>query len=529
VLAADGTDKAADWPRYHRTDNGWRYSPLASINKNNVKHMKVAWINYGGEVAGGRQETPIVIDGVAYVISAYNQVQAIDATTGREIWKYKPKLDSLVNEILATPYSRGVSVANGRVYLGTLDGRGIALDQKTGAEVWSTQLTAFRDCHGCNFTSPPVVAGDVLTFGAVAGDLFARGKIYGVDASTGKLLWTFDTIKDDPKSWPGESGKYGGGGAWMPGQYDAETGTVFYGTSNASPDYFGGDRKGDNLYTASILALDAKTGALRWYRQEIPNDVWDFDSAYEMLFLKRDGRDVIVHLNKSGYVFVLDRRNGEIVNVWPLVEGTNFAKTIDRKTGELVERVNPPEGKPFELCPSLQGGRSWNQGSYDPERGLWFTNAMNVCNVVTPTRDKADPKAYGVGAFGTSGVELRRVQGKAPGTLDARDPVTGELKWQVEFDTPIFGSVLSTAGGVVFNADPLGELRAFDSDNGKKLFELNLGSGVRSGLVTYEAKGKQYILVPVGWGSFAATLFPSIFPELKSVNAASALVALTVE
>jgi alcohol dehydrogenase (cytochrome c) len=161
------------------------------------------------------------------------------------------------------------------------------------------QLTDFANCHGCNFTSPPVLAGDMLTFGSTGGELATAGKIYGVDADSGKKLWEFETIKRDPKSWPGESGKYGGGGAWMPGTYDAETNTVFYGTGNPGKDFVGADREGDNLYTDSVVALDAKTGGLKWYRQEIEHDVWDYDAPYESPLLKKDGKDLLVHL-KTG-------------------------------------------------------------------------------------------------------------------------------------------------------------------------------------------------------------------------------------
>jgi len=212
--AAPGFENPEDWPQYHRTYNGWRYSPLDQINRDNVKRLKVAWIHQPGDITHGIQATPLVVDGIIYYVSAFNTVHAVDGATGRQLWKYKPKLDSAVPQTVFPAWSRGVSLGHGRVYLGTLDGRGVALDQKSGQELWSVQLTPFKGCQGCNFTSPPVVAGDVLTFGATGGDLVSSGKIYGVDAQSGQLMWSFDTIKDDPNSWPGDSGKHGGGGAW---------------------------------------------------------------------------------------------------------------------------------------------------------------------------------------------------------------------------------------------------------------------------------------------------------------------------
>ena len=250
ALAADpGTEDPNNWPLYNRTANAWRYSPLDQINKDNVSKLSVAWIAHGGNITMGNQQTPIVIDGVIYSITSGNRVAALDGKTGQQIWVYEPRLDPLTKKVLFAPYSRGVAVGHGMVFIGTVDGRGIALDQKTGKEKWQVQLTDFANCHGCNFTSPPVVAGDILTFGSTAGELATQGKIYGVEAATGNKVWEFNTIKEDPKSWPGESGKHGGGGAWMPGNYDAKTDTIFYGTGNPGKDFDATDRKGDNLYT----------------------------------------------------------------------------------------------------------------------------------------------------------------------------------------------------------------------------------------------------------------------------------------
>src|SRR5258707_12049357 len=355
-----GTEDPNNWPQYNRTANAWRYSPLDQINKDNVSKLSVAWIAHGGDITMGIQETPLAIDGVIYSITAGNRVAALDAKTGREFWSYQPKLDPLTKKVLFSPYSRGVAVGDGKVFIGTVDGRGIALDQKTGKEVWQVQLTDFPNCHGCNFTSPPVVAGDMLTFGSTAGELATQGKIYGVEAKSGKKVWEFNTIKDDPKSWPGESGKYGGRGAWMPGTYDAETNTVFYGTGNPGKDFVNADREGDNLYTDSVVALDANTGELKWYRQEIKHDTWDYDSPYEVMLFKKNGKDLIVHMNKRGKVFVLEKYNGIIENIWPISDIKNFVKDIDRENGELIGRVELAMNQETLICPSTFGGASWD-------------------------------------------------------------------------------------------------------------------------------------------------------------------------
>lgn len=525
-----GTENPNDWPQYHRTTNGWRYSPLDQINKSNIGKLKVAWIAHGTDITHGIQQTPIVVDGIVYSITANNVVAAIDGKTGRKIWIHEPKLDPLVKKVLFAPYSRGVAVGHGKVFVATVDGRGVALDQKTGKEVWQTQITDFANCHGCNFTSPPVIAGDVLTFGSTAGELATAGRIYGLDANTGQKLWAFETIKQDAKSWPGESGKFGGGGAWLPGTFDPETNTVFYGTGNPSKDFFAADRVGDNLYTDSIVALDPKTGSLKWHRQEIKHDVWDYDSAYEVMLFKKGGKDVIVHPHKSGFVFVLDKANGNIENIWRLSETINFVKDIDKKTGELIGRNDPPPGKDTLICPSAFGARSWNPGSYSPKTNLWYTAAYEFCGTIKPMEQKSDPKDYGTAHIGSESFgDLRLVQGYKPGRIDARDPFTGERKWTYEMDIPSFASMLATAGGLVFTGDPLGMLRALDADNGQVLWSFNTGSGMRSGIVSYAVEGEQYILVPSGWGSYAAILLPPLFPSLSQVPAASTLIAFKVE
>lgn len=351
AVANDPTADPNNWPEYHRTGHAWRYSPLSDINKSNVAKLEVAWIHQPGNITHGLQATPIVLDGVLYYVGAYNNVYAVNAATGKTVWHFQPKLDPVSNDVFYIAASRGVTVGRGKVFLGTLDGRFIALDQKSGKPVWETQLTNLKKEYGALFSSPPQLAGNVLYGGTTGGDQPIQGKIYAVDADTGKRLWTFNTIKDDPASWPGDTGKVGGGGAWLPGTYDAETDSIYIGTSNAAPDYFPNERKGDNLYTATLLALDPKTGNVKWHRQEVPNDAWDYDAPYEAVQLKHNGKGVLVHLNKGGFVFVMDKTNGNLVNTWPLNDNINWVKNIDPKTGELIGRVDPKMGERVTFCP----------------------------------------------------------------------------------------------------------------------------------------------------------------------------------
>lgn len=519
-----------NWPEYHRTSNAWRYSPLDQVNKTNVKKLHVAWIHQSGFTANGLQATPIVVDGVMYYSAPDNNVYAVDAATGKQIWHYQPKLDSVVNEVFYVSANRGVTVGLGNVYLGTLDGRWVAIDQKTGQEKWSTQLTDPRKCTGCLFSSSPILAGKVLVGGHLGGDQPVPGRIFGVDAETGKLLWTFNNVKDDPKSWPGDTGKVGGGDSWLPGTYDAESDTVFIGVGNAAPDFYAEERAGDNLYTASLLALDPKTGKLKWYRQEIPNDQYDYDSAYEALIVDKDGREMIVHLNKSGFVFVMDKKDGKLENVWPLSETYNFVKTIDPKTGELIGRKKIEVGKESTICPDLFGTRSWNHGAYNPKSGLWYTNAMEVCNKVIPAKQDASKLGIAGLYLGMDKLEVVPPPNQpASARLDARDPITGKLKWTVNYAMPGLGSVLTTGGGLVFNGDAVGIVHAYDADNGKELWNFNVGSGIRSGIVSYAVAGKQYIAVPAGQGSFAPGFLSPAFPGLKDLSGGDAVVVFSLD
>ncbi len=523
-------EKAEDWPMFYRDNNAWRYSPLDQINAGNVGKLKVAWIHQPGDIAMGLQATPIAIDGVIYYVGPNNRVFAVDGKTGKTIWFYQPELDPIVNQVFYVSASRGVTVGHGMVFLGSLDGRFIALDQKTGAVKWETQLTDLKNCYGCLFSSPPQLAGDILYGGTTGGDQPLQGKIWAVNAKTGEPAWTFNTIKDDPKSWPGDSGKVGGGGAWMPGVYDAKTDTILIGTSNAAPDFFPDGRKGDNLYTASILAIEAKTGKLKWHYQEVPHDVWDYDSAYEIMTIEHEGKELLVHLNKGGFVFVLDKATGKPHNIWQLAKHVNWTSGIDPKTGEIKDRNEPVAGEEKTLCPYLLGIRSWNAAAYNPNTKLWYTNAMEVCNTVVAAPQEVEKIGIAGLYLGVSKLEAVAPPGdKASARLDARDPITGKLKWSVDYEMPGLASVLTTAGNLVFNGDVRGNIRAYNAEDGKVLWTFNTGSGIRSGPISYAAGGKQYILVPSGLGSHAPGFMASAFPDIKGLPGGAALVAFTLE
>jgi alcohol dehydrogenase (cytochrome c) len=522
-------DIPGNWPMYNRTYDGTRYSPLKEIAVDNVQNLQVAWIAQVGNIREGLMETPLVIDGVVYSIGAMNRVQALDAATGKEIWHYYPRLDDVVNEIFLTAISRGVAFGDGRIYFGTLDGRGIALDAKTGKELWSAQIVPTRKCGGCNFTSAPVYAENVVVFGQTGGDIAQQGKIFGLDPATGKIVWAFETLKDDPKSWGGDSRKFGGGGAWQTGAYDPKTKTVFYGTGNPAPDYDPGDaRPGDNKWTSSVVALDAATGNLKWGFQEVPHDLWDYDSATGLItFVERNGKRSLVHYNKSGFVYVYDPESGALQNVWRMNKIIDWVESIDPKTGELKGVKTPKMGVTNHTCPWLVG--SWEAPSYSPDTGLLYQNVVEACNSFDIQRMQPETVPLAGLYYGGSPEAEHPPGAKAYGHLDARDPLTGEVKWELKFDQPMYSSLLTTAGGLLFAGDLKGNALAYDAATGKQLWSFYTGSGFRGGPVTYTAGGHQYVLFPSGLGGLGLGFVTQLWPEVANYPAGGALVAFRLK
>ena len=524
------SDHGNDWPLYHHSPEAWRHSPLKQINAANVSKLKVAWTHTPIDSANGLLATPIVVSGVVYYSDSRNNVYALDGVSGKEIWRYQSKLDGSHKRGWYGPGSRGVTVGHGKVFLGTLDGRFIALDQSIGKELWSTQLIDQKKDFYALFQSPPQLAGNVVIGGSTGGDQPRQGKIYAVDADSGKLAWSFNTIKDDPASWPGESGKYGGGGAWMPGVYDASTGTFFIGTSNPAPDYFPHKRKGDNLYTSSVIALDVNSGKIKWHRQVVPQDAWDYDATGELLTVKHQDRDAIIHFNKGGFVYVIDKQSGSLVNIWKLNDHINWVKSIDAQSGELIGRVDPELGKKSTFCPGVHGGRTWAHGAYNPDVKIWVTSTVEICTEVVSY--DADPKRIPPEGlyFGVSSVKnVNTPDGSAYGKLIAADPVSGKLRWSLKLSIPSWSSVLSTAGGLVFHGDVAGNFFAYDVESGNVLWKHSGDLGVRGGPVTYASAEQQFILIPTGMGYLkneqSFDFMSGLFPDIRRLKKGGQLVA----
>jgi alcohol dehydrogenase (cytochrome c) len=510
-----------DWLTYHGSYKSWHYSALDQINTANVKNLQVAWMHSPGRATRGLQSFPLVADGVLYYTGPYSRVFALDAATGQVIWSFIPKLDEdLIAAQTHTPYTRGIALGHGHVYVGSVDGRLFALDMQTGKQVWESKLINSEKLT-VGFTGAPLVVKDKVIIGAQGGEWPYRGPIFGVDGKTGETRWEFDTAGGTPeaqKTWGNESWRVGGGGGWMPGAYNAEKNVVYWGTANPAPlfDWAGenwqtdGARPGDNLYTSSMIALDPDTGQLKSYFQTLPHDTWDFDDAVgEVVQIEKDGQKYIVHPNKGGYVYVFDDNLG-FKNAWPLAENINFIQGVD-KSGKPIGRRTLTAGKTTNLCPAISGGISWNSGTYNPKTGLYYKVAQEWCMDLEVVKTTPVTEPMNQLNIGANFVQTDPVGGKAYGHVDARDPLTGKVAWRVDYPEPPLASLLSTGGNLLFVPDSRGIIHAYDSRNGTELWSHNDGIGHNGGIISYSAKGKQYVTVAVGWGSLVGDNFPKMF------------------
>ena len=522
---AKAESEPQNWLTYYGSYKSWRYSALDSINRTNVKRLAPVWAFESGFGDGGMQSAPLVVDGVMYVSTARNHVFALNAATGEQIWRYDYELPGELPSVYGN-WNRGVAIAYGLVFLGTLDNHLVALDAKTGREVWNVEVENAKQC-GCNITSAPLIVKDMVVTGVTGGDSAHRGYLNAFDAKTGRHRWRFWTIpgpgEPGNETWKGDSWKFGGGSTWITGTYDPELDLLYWGVGNPAADFYGDSRKGANLYTESVVALDPATGKLKWHYQEIPYDVWDYDSAYELVLLDLDvrgsKRKVIVNPNKSGYVWVIDRTNGEFLGAWPLVENSNWIERIDEK-GNLIGRNEPPIGKPTVICPAIGGGRSWNHGAYSPETGWFYSTGLEWCQTVTV---KPEEPREGMAFFGGEFQMKHPEGGKAYSHLSAYDPLTGKRHWQYKHQYPLLASQLATAGGLLFTGDATGRFFALDTKTGEELWSFRTGSGHRGSAVTYAVNGRQYIATPSGWGSALAGLTTQLWPETKDFPSGSSI------
>jgi alcohol dehydrogenase (cytochrome c) len=480
-----------------------RFSTLDQINKDTVKNLVPVW-NYSFADDRSEESQPLVYQGVIYV-TTHSATMAIDAKTGKQIWKTKVEYPPETPRIVCCGIiNRGAALFDGKVFRTTLDANVIALDAKTGKELWRQKAADIKE--GYSMTVAPLVADGVVLTGISGAEFGTRGFIDGWDPATGKHLWRTHTIPspDEPggDTWKGDTWKFGGGSTWITGSYDPELNTVYWGIGNPGP-FNSAVRPGDNLYTCSVLALDPKTGKIKWHYQFSPNNPFDYDAVAEMVLadMNIEGKPtkVLMDANRNGFFYVLDRTNGKLLAANPYVK-VNWATGIDLKTGRPIETDitrDAREGKKVTVFPSILGGKNWEPMSYNPQTGIAYANTLAFGG-----HYKTEPVTYKAGEW-YLGMDLTDLWewGDGPrGHLKAIDPLTGKTKWEAPSDIPRFSGVLSTAGGVVFSGQLTGEFEAFDADSGKKLWQFQTGSGIEGQPVTWQQDGVQYVAVASGYG-----------------------------
>jgi quinohemoprotein ethanol dehydrogenase len=527
-LTAANSDEA-NWLSYGRTYDEQRFSPLKKLNAENVQQLGLAWY-FDLDTAHRVQEaTPLVIDGVMYVSSAWSKVFALNAATGERIWSFDPKVpgEAAVNACCDVA-NRGVAAWNGKIYVGTIDGRLIALDAATGKPVWE-ELTVEKGTRYTITGAPRVVKGKVL-IGNGGAEMGVRGYISAYDAETGKLAWRFYTVPGDPSkgfespalekaaaTWSGEWWKLGGGGTvWDSFVYDPELDLVYIGTGNGSPwnQEHRSPGGGDNLYLSSIVALKADTGEYVWHYQTTPGETWDYTATQPLMLatLKIDDaeRKVIMQVPKNGFFYVLDRATGALISAQP-VTALNWAKSVDLKTGRPIE--NPEArfgktGKPFVALPGPMGAHSWQPMAFSPLHNLVYLPVNEAGFVYIPEKTfRATPLSFNTGVdFGTGSMPIEDdkamagIKAGAKGHLAAWDPVAQKEVWRVQYEHPWSGGVLATAGDLVFAGSGAGEISAYKADTGSRLWTGETQAGVLAAPMTYEVNGEQYVAIEVGWG-----------------------------
>jgi alcohol dehydrogenase (cytochrome c) len=488
-----------DWPSYNGGPNGSRYSTLAQIDRSNVDRLAPKWM-FTLQNAPRLQVTPVVVGGVMYVTSA-NECWALDAGTGREIWHYqRPRTKGLIGNA-AGGVNRGVGVSGDRLFMVTDHAHVIALDRHSGALLWDTEMADWRQNY--NATGAPLPVGNLVITGTSGGDEGVRGFVAAFDQSTGKEVWRFWTVpaagERGSETWQGKGIAHPGGSTWMTGAYDAQLGLVYWTVGNPGPDMIGDDRGGDNLYTDSVVALDAKTGALKWHFQFTPHDVWDYDAEEPTALVdttwQGQPRKLLLQANRNGFFYVLDRTTGEFLSGTGFVKNITWASGLDARGRPVrVPGMEPsPEGK--RVCPALDGATNWYSASFNPLTNLYYVQTNDKCGVFTRTDQEW---AAGRGFMGGS---FRQAPNEpAQRNLRALDIRTGKIVWEVPQTGAVnsWGGVLSTAGRVVFFGDDSGALAASDAETGKRLWSFQTSQLWKASPMTYQFDNQQYVAIASG-------------------------------
>jgi alcohol dehydrogenase (cytochrome c) len=500
------TPVGANWTSYHGDYTGRRFSSLREIDTSNVAQLRAAWVFHPGN-SQRLEASPVVVRGTMYVTSA-NDVFALDARTGRTLWRYMRPVSSGLLDDAAAHKNRGVAVWQNFVYTETDDAHLLCLDARSGNLLWDVQFADKVKQYGA--TSAPLVVKDMVIVGPSGGDSGVRGFLAAYDAQTGKLKWRLWTIpapgEFGSSSWPGDAYLYGGATTWMPGTYDPELNTVYWTTSNAAPDFVGTSRPGDDLYTACVLAIDPDTGKLKWHFQFTPHDVYDYDANETPMLLdvRENGtvRHLLVQANRNGFFYVLDRTDGKFLRATPFVDKLNWAKGID-SSGRPVLSGRIPTKEGTYICPGILGASNWFSPSYNPDTGLFYVMALESCNLFFA---KPRPFTQGETYYGT-GTKLPPDE-QSQKILLALSVSDGKPAWRYPQSGRggSWGGTLTTAGGLVFFGDDADSLEAVDAKTGQPLWHFNTGQSFSASPMTYAMGGVQYVAICAGSDIFSFAL-----------------------
>ena len=488
-----------DWPTYNGQWSGNRYSTLDQINKNNIARLAPTWI-FSVPSTQRLQTTPVVFEGIMYVTSA-NECYALDAGSGRQIWHFqRPRTQGLVGNA-AGGFNRGVAVAGDRLFMVTDHAHLLTLNRFTGELLWETEMADWRQNY--NATSAPLVVGDLVVSGTAGGEQGVRGFLAAYDQVTGKEVWRFWTVpkpgEPGSETWIGRDIEHGGAPTWLTGSYDPELEVVYWTTGNASPNLNGDQRLGDNLYACSLLALAAKTGKLKWYYQFTPHDEWDWDAQQPVVLVdttwEGQPRKLLLHANRNGFFYVLDRTNGQLLLAQPLVKKLTWAREIGADGRPVPNPDQRPTPEGTRICPSLNGATNWFSTAFNPATGLYYVQTLEQCAIFTKR-----PVEWAAGQSFWGGSTRRPPDDTPQKILRAIDIKTGQSAWELPQTGPgnTWGGTLSTASGLVFFGEDSGALMAVDATSGMPLWHFLANQRWRASPMTYLFDGKQYIAIAAG-------------------------------
>jgi alcohol dehydrogenase (cytochrome c) len=497
---------ADDWLSYNGDYTGRRFTSLREINPGNVSRLRAEWV-FHVPSSERLEVTPVVADGIMFVTSA-NDAFALDAQTGRTLWHYsRPVTNGLIDDA-SQHHNRGVGIWHNRVYMETDNAHLLCLDARSGHLVWDVAYTDGNRNYGA--TSAPLVVKNKVLVGTSGGDDGVRGFVAAYDAETGKEAWRFWTIPGPGEfgssSWPGESYKLGGGTTWMPGTFDPELNTIFWGTSNPAPDFDGGPRPGDDLYTDCLLALDADTGKLKWYFQFTPHDLFDYDAVETPVLVdapfRGQPRKLVVEANRNGFIYVLDRTNGAFLQATRFAEKLNWATGIDEKGRPIRTDVKPTEGG-TRVCPGMVGATNWFSPAFNPDTSMLYFMALESCDVylLKPRDFRPGQTYYSTGVRHSEGDFNQKIL--LAYALGGDKP---SWRYMQAGEGHSAGGVLTTASGLVFFGDDAHSFEAVEAQTGKPLWHFNTGQTIVASPMSYAVNSRQYVAIAAGSDVFSFTL-----------------------